>query len=506
MRQYFLGVDNGGTHARAALYDQNGTELAVVLHPTRLLTPQPGYTERDLEEFWQETARCIKDVMAKTGVSPDEIACIACCGHGKGLYLLDKTGMPLENGIISTDTRAHRYVAEWNADGTADQAREKTCQSVMVSQPCALLRWLKDNRRPVYDQIGCVLEAKDYIRYRLTGEAYGEYTDFSGTNLVNLHTRDYDPTLFKLFGIEEMMACVPPLKSALDICGTVTEEAAALCGLEAGIPVAGGMFDIDACAIASGVTDESNLCVIAGTWSINEYISRTPVTDGSVAMNSLFCMPEFYLIEESSPTSAGNLEWLAKNVFDTDKAIAAENGTSIYKEFDKMAAASDPDADIYFLPYIFGSQDHPLARGTFIGMTAQTTKAQMVRAVLEGIVFNHRMHCDKLFESRKTHPADAIRLAGGAAHSPFWVQMFADILGCPVETALAGELGTLGCAINGAVACGMYRDLKEAANHMVRIGERVMPRAEMHDIYERKYQTFVKLTRALLPVWDAFDR
>ena len=503
MKQYLLGVDNGGTLARAALCDASGREIAVVSYPTRLLTPAPGQTERDLTEFWEATARCIREVIQKAGIQPAEIACVACCGHGKGLYLIDGDGKPLANGIISTDTRAHEYLTLWEQDGTAEKIREWTCQSILVSQPCALLRWMKDHRPEVYEKIGTVLEAKDYIRYCLTGEAYGEMTDFSGTNLVNLHTRSYDARLFEAFGIPEMADKMPPLRSALDLCGRITREAAALCGLQAGTPVAGGMFDIDACALASGVTDAENLCVIAGTWSINEYISSVPVTDGTVAMNSIFCMPEYYLIEESSPTSAGNLAWLAKNVFNTDKQEAARQGHSIYQVFDTLAEAVDPATDLYYLPYIFGSQDHPCARGAFIGMNAQTTKAQMIRAVLEGVVFNHRMHVDKLLESRKDHPPRCIRLAGGAAHSTLWVQMFADILGLPIETILSDELGTLGCAINGAVTCGLYASLKEAAAHMVHVGDTVLPDPQKFAEYERKYRIFTQMVQVLHPVWDA---
>ena len=504
MREYFVGIDNGGTTARAAVYGKNGKEIAVVGYPTTLLTPAPGHTERDMEEFWQITAKCVREAMEEARILPSQVACVACCGHGKGLYPVDKEGKPLGNGIISTDTRAHQYIVQWNSDGTAQKAKELTCQSLMVSQPCAILRWLKDNKPEIYYAIGTTFEAKDYIRFRLTGEALAEMTDYSGTNLINLHTRSYDDRLFDYFGIPEMKGKLPPLRSSLDQCGCVTPEAAQLCGLEAGIPVAGGMFDIDACAIASGITDETNLCVIAGTWSMNEYISPTPVTDGTVSMNSIFCMPEFYLIEESSPTSAGNLAWLAKNVLDTDKINATNAGTSIYKVFDQLAERVDPNTDVYYLPYIFGSQDHPLARGTFVGMNAQTTKAEMIRAVMEGIVFNHKMHTDKLLKSREQNPPECIRLAGGAAHSDFWVQMFADVLGYPVETILSDELGTLGCAINGAVTCGMYRDLKDAVDHMVRLGKTVLPNLSMHAVYMRKYEIFVKIVQALYPLWNDF--
>lgn len=165
----------------------------------------------------------------------------------------------------------------------------------------------------MYENIRWVFEAKDYLRFRLTGEAFAEYTDSSGTSLLNLHTRQFDRELLRLYGIPEVWEALPPLRASADMCGRVTAEAAALTGIPAGTPVCGGMFDIDACAIAMDVSAEDRLCAVTGTWSINEYISRTPVPSDGTTLNSLFCLPEYYLIEESSPTSAGNLSWAVKH-------------------------------------------------------------------------------------------------------------------------------------------------------------------------------------------------
>lgn len=129
----------------------------------------------------------------------------------------------------------------------------------------ALLVWMKNHRPEVYGNIQWVFECMDYVRYRLTDEVCGELTDYSGTGLVKLHTRDYDPALLRLFGIEEIQHALPPLRASTDICGTVTEEAAAQCGLLPGTPVIGGMFDIDACALAVNVLDEDHICMISGT-------------------------------------------------------------------------------------------------------------------------------------------------------------------------------------------------------------------------------------------------
>ena len=212
------------------------------------------------------------------------------------------------------------------------------------------------------DSIKDVCACKDYVRFRLTGEAWAEMTDYSGTSLMNLHTRQYDPRILELFGLSELMDALPPLRLSTDICGTVTAEAARKTGLLEGTPVAGGMFDIDACALAAHVADEDHVCMIAGTWSINEFIRRTPVLDGTVMMNSLFCIPEYYLIEECSPTSANN-EWFLKTLmpeFIREEKLA---GRVPYRRLTGWWNPSRPPNSAGFLPFLMASNVHPTRRG-----------------------------------------------------------------------------------------------------------------------------------------------
>ncbi len=501
MKRYLVGVDTGGTVSKAAVFDLEGRELSVASRNTALLTPQPGHTERDMEEFWTATAAVIREAVERAGVDPAQIAGVACAGHGKGLYLWGKDGRPACNGIISTDTRAHAWIRAWERDGTAQKAYFMTCQKLLVSQPAALLRWMKQERPEVYGNVQWVFEAKDYIRFRLTGEALGELTDYSGTSLVNLHTRQYDPALFSLFGIAEMQAAMPPLRSSADRCGAVMEEASRLTGLPAGTPVAGGMFDIDACAIACGVTDGRPLCVIAGTWSINEYLSPAPVVDGSVAMNSIFAIPSYYLVEESSPTSAGNLEWWIHAALETDRLQAKAAGKRFYSVLDEMVEALPSDqTDLYYLPYIFGAPDNPQARGCFIGLGPQHQQPHLLRAVYEGVVFCHYAHIRRLLSSRNR--PSCIRLAGGAANSAVWVQMFADVCGLPVEIIPVHELGALGCAMSAAVMAGAYPDYQSAAAAMVPVGRQVQPDPRMQALYQTKFDAYARCAAALDPLWE----
>ena len=254
--KYYIGLDNGGTTTKAAIFDINGNECSVKSVPTAMITPGPGFVEHDMEEMWAANCCVIRAALEASGISPSDVAGVGICGHGKGLYLWVVDDRPVRNGIISTDNRACAYPVMWRKSGAEAAAFELNCQHVMACQPVSLLAWLRDNESENYKRIRWVFECKDYVRFRLTGKAMAELTDYSGTGLVNLHTREYDARLLEIFGLREIEVCLPPLCMSTDICGFVSNEAAAQCGLMPGTPVIGGMFDIDACALAVGVTDE----------------------------------------------------------------------------------------------------------------------------------------------------------------------------------------------------------------------------------------------------------
>jgi L-xylulokinase len=311
----------------------------------------------------------------------------------------------------------------------------------------------------------------------------------------------FDKEILEKLGIGEVYEKLAPIKYSSDLCGTITEEASALTGLPVGTPVAGGMFDIDACAVAVDLTNPERMCTIAGTWSINEYISEKPIMDGSVAMNSLFAMPGYYLVEECSATSSGNLEWYLENCMEN---MEVPEGKNKYEMINEMVDSVPADqCDVYFLPFLYGSNAHPLGKAAFVGLTTFHDKASMLRAIYEGVGYSHKTHIDRLLSSRK--PPKAIRMAGGAVNSKVWVQMFADILGFPIETVEAKELGALGCGMAAAIAAGIYKDYKEAAEHMVHVTGVVEPNPEMTAIYQKKYEKYRAVSAALDTVWGQFE-
>ena len=504
-KKYYLGLDNGGTTTKAALFTPDGKEIAVARVDTASITVQSDFAERDMEEMWRANCAVIRHVLAKSGVQNTDIAGVGICGHGKGLYLWGKNGKPVRNGILSSDNRAYEYSARWQKDGTEHKAFELSCQHVLACQPVALLAWLRDRESDSYADIQWVFECKDYVRFRMTGKACAELTDYSGSGLINLHTRSYDPALLKLFGIEAVADKLPPLCRSSDVCGVVTEEAAKECGLAAGTPVIGGMFDIDSCALAAGVVDETKLIVVAGTWSINGYIAAEPVTDGSVRMNSLFCIPDRYFIEESSATSAGNLTWVVQELFPELIEKAERNNENVYKRLDETVASVLPQEHLpLYLPFVMGSNAHPNAKACFLGISASHKRAHVLRSVYEGIVFCHRVHIDRLAVGAQK-PFSVVRLTGGAANSPLWAQMFADILGLPVEITDAHEAGALGCAMAVSAAVGDSPSLAAASEKMCRIVARFEPDVRNKNAYDARYALYKKAAELLNPLWDDFQ-
>lgn len=501
--KYLVGIDNGGTFSKAAIFDENGVQISVASVPTVTITPKSGYTERDMDELWRVNAEAVRTAIEKSGICPQDIAGVSFSGHGKGLYMVDADGNPAYHGILSTDARAWEYVEKWSQDGTKEKVFQKSFQTILACQPVSILAWFRDNHPEVLERTKYIFAVKDYIRFKLTGEAYGEYTDFSGANFVNLTTHAYDQELLSYFGLEQIYDKLPPLRHSSDICGYVTKAASEATLLPEGIPVAAGMFDVNACGIATGLSDEEQLCMIAGTWSINEFIRKEPVTNGTVALNSMFCIPDYYLVEESSPTSAGNLEWFIRNLMSYEKIEAKEAGKSVYDTVNAFVGEIEPqDSNVIFLPFLNGSNEDALAKGTFVGLTGYHNKKHMLRAVFEGIVFSHYTHARKLLINREK--PKSIRLSGGAANSDLWVQIFADVLQIPIDVIEDKELGASGAAMAAGIAAGIYGDYKTAIERTVKISKTIYPRPEYAEIYQQKYEAYRAVVDGLSSAWKFF--
>ena len=504
---YLIGIDCGSTMIKAAVFDSSGKEYAVASRKVEHIYLYPGWTENDMNVLWKGVCEVIREIMDKSEIDPQQIACVTCTGHGNGLYLVAENGSPVRNGIISSDNRARKFIEQWTVEDVLDRILPKTMQSIWAAQPNALLRWLIDNEPETMRNVKWLFMVKDFVRYRLTGEAYMELSDMSGTSLIDVGRATYDDEVLETWGLSDWRHIMPPLRRSADICGTLTAEAAKLTGLTEGIPVAGGMFDIDACGLAVGMTDETRFCMVAGTWGNNQFISKTPVMDRDMFMTSCYSIDGYYLMLEGSATSASNLEWFVSQFFESDRKLLELEGMSrsIYEHCSELVAETTPtDTNIVFLPFLYGSPVDLDAKACLFGLDGRHTRSHVMRAVFEGIVFGHRWHVERL--RRFCHEPKTIRLTGGAANSDIWAQMFSDIFRIPVEIPAGTELGCFGAAIAGAVAVGIHPSFEEACEKMVVIDRRFEPDSRFADIYDQKYGHYKLLLEALAPVWKKLTK
>ncbi len=505
MNKYLLGIDNGSTVSKAALFDLAGKEIAVASYPADTEYPHPGWTERDMEMLWQSTARAIRQVLRQSGVQPEEVASIGNTGHGNGLYLLDKEGRALRNGIQSLDSRAADVVEAWNEDKLHTRVFPLTIQSFWPAQPNALLVWLKRNEPENYERIGSILMVKDYIKYRLSGEITGDYTDMSGANLMDVRNKCYSSELMSLYGLPEVFDALPPLKHSSEVIGQVVPAAARETGLAVGTPVVGGLFDVDASAIGAGVIHANQACLVMGSWSINEVITEEPIVDPGLFMTTIFAAADLFLTIEGSATSATNLEWFVNQFCGEEREEARRRGISVYEvcseEVGNIPAAR---SNIIFHPFLFGSNVQPTARAGFYGVAGWHTRAHLLRALFEGVVFGHLSHINKL--RRAGAQINAARLAGGGSRSPVWSQMFADAIQVPMEVPDGNELGARGAALAAGIGAGIYRDYEEAvqaAVSVIRVHEPI-PANAPH--YQARYDEYQRLVEVMQVPWEALNK
>lgn len=491
-----LGVDAGSTVTKAVLFDTRGRVVGSAQRRVRLSYPSAHHVERDQDDLWRAVAATVREVLAGTGTSAGDVGGVGITSHGDGVYLVDADGRPTRPGIMSLDTRARRLVQRWEADGVAARALELTGQVPWASAPVALLAWLHEHEPDVVDRTRWALPAKDMLKQRLTGRVSTEPTEAS-LSFTNVRTQGYDDAVLELYGLTGLGRLRAPVVPCTEVAGTVTEDAARATGLAPGTPVAAGAHDVDCAAIGTGVTAPGVLSVAAGSFNINQVVSTRPRTSpGWCARN--FVLPGYWNNMSISPTSATNMEWFVQQLCADDLARGTAQGDPFgFVDRDVDAVRGDP-SEVVYLPFLYGSPLPHDASAGFLGMRGWHGRGHLLRAVMEGVTFTHRLHVDALDAA---FASDLVRLSGGASRSTYWSQLFADVLSRPVEVTDTLEAGALGAAQLAGTATGTYSDLADATARTVRVGARYEPRPEAAPALEDAYQRFHAVMAALAPVW-----
>ncbi|MDU8923613.1 FGGY-family carbohydrate kinase [Pasteurellaceae bacterium LIM206] len=481
MTNYYLGIDCGGTFIKAALFDQTGKMHTCERENVEVISEHAGYAERDMHSLWQACATLIYRTMQTARIEPTQIKSIGISAQGKGVFLLDKYDQPLGRAILSSDQRALAIVKQWKEQGIEDKVYPLSHQSLWTGHPVSVLRWLKEHEPERYGQINTVFMTHDFLRFCLTGERYCEESNISESNLYHMEKGRYEPELAALLGIAEIVNKLPPIVKSIRIAGYVTEQAAKLCGLAAGTPVVGGVFDVTAMTLAMNDRHDNNkLNVMLGTWSIvtgiSDHIDYTQKTRFSYGR---YIEANKFLIQEASPTSAGNLEWFIKQ------------WKLNYQQVNQMVAQLPPaQSAVLFLPFLYGSNTSLGMTAGFYGMQSHHTLGNLLQAVYEGVLFSLTDHLERMYQYFPH--IERLRVAGGITKSAIWLQMLADLSGKVLEVPEIEEEGCLGAAI--VAAEGVQDDSGMMQRQSIAV---VQPNPALFMAYQKKYQKYKALIQAL---------
>ncbi|WP_454855425.1 FGGY-family carbohydrate kinase [Rhizobium binxianense] len=488
-----LGIDSGLTVTKAVIFDIDGTPLAVARRRVTQFIPKARHIERDMDELWSATADAIREAITLSNRPASDIQGIAATAHGDGIYLLDRERKPLGRAILSLDSRAGAVVDRWLESDIADRAIELTGQIPHVSAPSALLAWIRELESERFKRIGHFLSCKDWLRFCLTGVIGTDRTEAS-TSFTNVKTQDYSQDALRLFGLQDLAHTLPPASRSDQIVGRVTREAAGLTGLAEGTPVVAGLHDVTASALGAGGYAKGVVAVIAGTYSINETLSSEPRVD-----RRWFCRngiaPGIWNSMSISPASTANYDWFLDKLCADERKEGGSIHTLLAPEID---AAFDRPSTALFHPYLFGSPYGAAASAGFFGLGGWHDRGDMLRAVLEGIAFNHRIHVDAL---RDGFAFEEARLAGGISRNPLVVQMFADVLGVPVTVTETDEAAAWGAALCAGSGAGIYADPQSDPRDVERIAKTCKPDAARSADYEARYRVFREIADAMTPLW-----
>ena len=496
--KYLLGIDLGTSGTKTVLFEETGRAVASETIEYPLYQPKNGWAEQEPEDWWNAARDTVKAVIAKSGVKPEDVKGVGISGQMHGLVLLDREGRVLRRSILWCDGRTQEECDEITQTIGKERLIELSANPALTGFTAGKILWVRKHEPEVYEKAAHILLPKDYVRYRLTGEYAAEMSDASGTNLLDVSHRCWSEEILEKLHIDKNL--LPPLLESSDPAGRVTAEAAAATGLCEGTVVAAGGGDNACAAVGTGVVTEGRAFTTIGTSGVVFAHSDRVQIDPAGRVHT-FCaaVPGAYTVMSCTLAAGLSLKWYRDTFCQAECQAAKEMGVDPYVLLNEEAAQSPLGANrLLFLPYLMGERSPLLdsnARGAFVGLSAIHTRRDMLRAVMEGVMYSQRQNLDVL-RGMKVAP-DVMLACGGGGTSPFWRQMMADMFQMPVRTVANREGPALGAAILAGVACGVYEDIPSACEKVIRLNEAQQPDPERGAQYERYYRLYEKLYPAM---------
>lgn len=484
----YIGVDLGTSAVKLLLMDGQGQIKKIVSKEYPIYFPHPGWSEQKPEDWFAKTMEGIKELIAEA--DKDQVAGISFGGQMHGLVILDDKDQVIRPAILWNDGRTFEECDYLNEVIGKEKLSEYTANISFTGFTAPKILWVKNKEPENFARIAKIMLPKDYIAYKLTGVNCTDVSDASGMLLLDVKNRRWSKEMCEICGITESM--LPKLYESYECVGCVTKEIAKELEIPETVKVAAGAGDNAAAAVGTGTVGEGMCNISLGTSGTIFISSEKFGVDKFNALHAFAHADGHYHLMGCMLSAASCNKWWMEDII----------GTSEYaKEQENITKLGENH--VYFLPYLMGERsphNNPNARGTFIGMTMDTTRADMTQAVLEGVAFALR---DSLEVARSLGiHLERTKICGGGAKSPLWKKMIANILNLKVDVIESEEGPALGGAMLAAVACGEYESVEDAASKIVKIIDTVEPEPGLVAKYEERYQQFKEIYPACKPLFE----
>lgn len=484
----YIGIDLGTSAVKLLLMEADGTVKNVVSREYPLYFPHPGWSEQNPGDWYRETMQGLAELL--DGFDKSQVAGISFGGQMHGLVILDEKDEVIRPAILWNDGRTAKECDYLNNEIGKERLSAYTANISFTGFTAPKILWVEHNEPENFARIHKIMLPKDYLAYRLTGVHCTDVSDASGMLLLDVKNRRWSKEMCEICHISEEM--LPKLYESYECVGTVLPEIAAKLGISERVKVAAGAGDNAAAAVATGTVGDGNCNISLGTSGTIFISSKTFGVDENNALHS-FCDANgaYHLMGCMLSAASCNKWWM-------DEII----GTKDYaKEQEKITKLGENH--VYYLPYLMGERspyNNPNARAMFVGMTMDTTRADMTQAVLEGVAFALR----DSFEVAKSLGIriGRTKICGGGAKSPLWKQIIANVLNVKVDVLETEEGPSLGGAMLAAVACGEYANVEEAAAKIVKVVGTVEPKEELAEKYDARYRQFKNIYPACRELFD----
>lgn len=492
---YWLGLDIGTGGSRALLVNAAGeVRFGYTAAHEEMRMERPLWAEQRPENWWDAARHAIHGVLTEAGAKASDIKGVGLSGQMHGLTILDAANHVIRPALIWCDQRSQHQVDWINRTAGQETVLASIANPMLTGFTLPKLLWVRDHEPALFERVRHLLLPKDYVRFRLTGEHASEVSDASGTGLFDVVNRRWSTELASKVGIDP--AILPRIYESQEVTGTVTAAAAEATGLAPGTPVVGGGGDQAASAVGNGIVESGIASCTLGTSGVVFAHLDQPVYDPHGRVHT-FChaVPGKWHVMGVTQGAGLSLQWF-RNQF--------APGTG-YEVLTAEAETAPPGSHgLYWLPYLMGERTphlDPLARGGWIGLTAKHRRADMIRAIIEGVSYSQK-DCLALIDAMGV-PVDRVRLSGGGARSSFWRQLLADIFARPVSILASQEGSAYGAALLAMTGTGAYGSVPEACAATIRETESLTPRTEDSRAYAGMYRVFTALYPALKPLFAA---